>query len=233
MTYLTILDELVQRIEKGGFKPQEPLPSENMLSQKYQVTRHCIRKVYERLSEMGYIKTEQGKGRWLKVQKQKIKTPAKWGKSFQSEMEALSLDHATRNIDFMEVSPFSRVAAALDLAPKDRVYRITRLRLVESEPVAAHITYLTDRDFPLIAQEGPYIQSITEYLESKQCAATISTLEMVTRLPNLKEQTLLKCPSLVPVMKMETFFIKEADRTTIGYGEVIFRGDRFVQQIQP
>jgi GntR family transcriptional regulator len=148
-------------------------------------------------------------------------------------MEALSLDHATRNIDFMEVSPFSRVAAALDLAPKDRVYRITRLRLVESEPVAAHITYLTDRDFPLIAQEGPVIQSITEYLKAKQCAATISTLEMVTRLPNLKEQTLLKCPSLVPVMKMETYFIKETDRTTIGYGEVIFRGDRFVQQIQP
>ncbi|OPL08845.1 MAG: hypothetical protein AVO33_07970 [delta proteobacterium ML8_F1] len=233
MTYLTILDELVQRIEKGGFKPQEPLPSENMLSQKYQVTRHCIRKVYERLSEMGYIKTEQGKGRWLKIQKQKIKTPARWGRSFQSEMEALSLPHETQNIDFEEVPGDSRLMAALGLSPRNRVYRITRLRLVDKEPVAAHITYLTDRDFPLIAEEGPGIHSITEYLESKNCAATVTTLEMATRLPTLKEQALLKCPSLVPVMKMETFFIKKADRTTIGYGEVVFRGDRFVQQIQP
>lgn len=60
--YYTLMEELKQEILSGAIKPGEKLPSENELSDRYQISRHTVRKALSILINEGYIEAEHGRG---------------------------------------------------------------------------------------------------------------------------------------------------------------------------
>ena len=60
--YLQIKDDLKQLIFSGEIQPGEKLPSENMLSTQYQVSRQTVRKALNELMHEGFIYAEHGRG---------------------------------------------------------------------------------------------------------------------------------------------------------------------------
>src|SRR5699024_12077291 len=60
--YLTIYDDLVDKIKANVWPVSTMLPSENKLTEEYQTSRETIRKALDLLSQNGYIQKIRGKG---------------------------------------------------------------------------------------------------------------------------------------------------------------------------
>ena len=62
LKYYTLAEDLKRMILDGGIQAGEKLPSENELSERYQISRHTVRKALSILANEGYIYAEHGKG---------------------------------------------------------------------------------------------------------------------------------------------------------------------------
>ena len=60
--YKQIVSFLMENIEQTGYTPNYRLPSERMLSIKFQASRRSIRLAYDKLIEQGYVTKVHGKG---------------------------------------------------------------------------------------------------------------------------------------------------------------------------
>ena len=59
-----VVDYLLENMQKQTYKKDERLPSEHELAQRFDLTRIEVRKAYDRLKEMGYVYSQQGKGNY-------------------------------------------------------------------------------------------------------------------------------------------------------------------------
>lgn len=62
LKYSKLAEDLKRMILEGGIQAGEKLPSENVLAEQYQVSRHTVRKALAILTNEGYIYAEHGKG---------------------------------------------------------------------------------------------------------------------------------------------------------------------------
>lgn len=62
LKYYQIMDDLKEQIFSGKLRPGDKLPSENQLSERYQVSRQTVRKAIEMLTNAGYVYAEHGRG---------------------------------------------------------------------------------------------------------------------------------------------------------------------------
>ena len=62
LKYHDLMEELRSKILNGEIRPGEKLPSENMLSASYQVSRQTVRKALSILENAGYVYAEHGRG---------------------------------------------------------------------------------------------------------------------------------------------------------------------------
>ncbi|MDK2808205.1 MAG: GntR family transcriptional regulator, arabinose operon transcriptional repressor [Clostridiales bacterium] len=62
LKYFILMEDIKEEIRSGKIRPGEKLPSENQLSERYEVSRHTVRKALSILENEGFILAEQGKG---------------------------------------------------------------------------------------------------------------------------------------------------------------------------
>jgi len=67
--YQRILNEMMQKIEKGEWGISEKLPTINKTAMMYKVGTSTIREVYKSLESKGYINIQQGRGSFVKNRK--------------------------------------------------------------------------------------------------------------------------------------------------------------------
>ena len=60
--YYTLMEQIKNDILSGHIRPGEKLPSENILSKRYSLSRHTIRKALGILEQEGYVEAFHGKG---------------------------------------------------------------------------------------------------------------------------------------------------------------------------
>lgn len=60
--YLVIEQHFMKNIYSGAIKYMEQIPTENEITQTFNVSRHTVRKALDNLENNGFIKREQGKG---------------------------------------------------------------------------------------------------------------------------------------------------------------------------
>lgn len=60
--YYILMEQIKEDILMGRIKPGEQIPSENILSERYSLSRHTVRKAISLLVNEGYLYTEHGKG---------------------------------------------------------------------------------------------------------------------------------------------------------------------------
>ena len=57
--YLTLMEELKEKIISGRIQPGEKLPSENQFTVQYSLSRHTVRKALSLLEQEGYAPYEK------------------------------------------------------------------------------------------------------------------------------------------------------------------------------
>lgn len=222
-----IVDKIIKNINKGVYKSPK-LPSENTLAEQMKVPRIVARKAYEKLDAMGYTYSLQGKGRYIKTKRSKIELVLSGNESFTSKMLANGYQLETKQIVFRKINYNEYIYNELGVEAATNVYKIARLRIIDGQPMALHISYVSEALFSDIASAGQEISSMFAYYRKcgySNFVSGKSTLSITY--PNSKERKILECESLVPLLTIEATCFDGDSRQVLEYTRIKYRGDSF------
>ena len=140
--FISIYDDLKEKITTDIYQLDCFLPSENELASQYETSRETVRKALTLLQNNGFIQKVRGKGSKIIFDKA-INFEVSDLVSFKEQNEKLDRPYQTQviSLERMEVAHFPEVQQALGLAPYDQVIKIIRTRSVDG-----HVN-IVDTDF--------------------------------------------------------------------------------------
>ncbi|WP_211745648.1 GntR family transcriptional regulator [Paenibacillus sp. Marseille-Q4541] len=229
---MDIMDHFVMWIESGKYEPYDKLPSENEVADRFKVPRITARKAYEKLQELGYIYSMQGKGSFVKDRQQRISLVLSADKSFSRKMIELGYNYQSRNILCEKIEFNQKIYEILNVDEQDSIYRVDRLRFIDDRPIALHSSFVSEAMFPEIGREGKEIYSMFQYYESKGFREFQSTqTQLRLTHPSKMERELLECSSLIPLIVIESECTDKESGNTLEYSKIMYRGDLFTYVI--
>lgn len=227
-----IIDKIILDIRSGKYEANEKLPSENELAAEFKVPRMTVRKAYEKLQELGYIYSMQGRGSFVKDRNDQIPLVLSGNVSFSKKMQEQGYHFESVNVGCEKIDYNHQIYQFLKAQETDSIYKILRLRLVDKKPVALHTSYVSQTTFPLIEQDGPLINSMFEYYNRKGFSNfTSASSKLSVVFPTKFEREVLECTSLVPLLAVESGCIDEETGVVLEYTNIFYRSDRFIYEI--
>lgn len=227
-----IIDDIMNRIVARTLKPGEKLPSENMLVEKYQVPRMTVRNALTILEERGYIHSKQGKGRYLKDESIQIELHLTGKTSFTDKMNQLGYDLTTRNIYCEKISYDAKIYRLLNAMENENVYKIGRIRYINDEPIAIHNSFVSEKRFPMIGENGTEIESMFAYYRQLGYNEFTSNKSLLSvTFPTSYEKKLLSCSSMVPLIVVESDCIDVNSKNVLEHTKILYRSDKFKYDI--
>lgn len=163
--FLAIYNDLLLQIRKGTFQPNDKLPSENELSQRYQTSRETIRKALNLLSEHGYIQKIKGKGS-IVLDVGKYDFPVSGLVSFKELAQKMKKPARTIVHELEVVKPDEYIRKHLGVPNKDEVWKVIRSREIEGEKIILDKDFFHRKFVPLLTRDICE-DSIYEYIEKE------------------------------------------------------------------
>ncbi len=137
--YHQLENELRDRIVSGSILPGSPLPSEPRLAKEYGVSRATARQALSRLELSGLVVRRRGRGTFASRPKILL---GNYLQGFTEEMRARGLTPGAITLRQKIVRADAEVAEALEMAEGAEVLLLTRLRLIDGQPVAISEVFL-------------------------------------------------------------------------------------------
>jgi GntR family transcriptional regulator len=220
--YIQIEEELRGQIETGDLGPLAQVPSETDLADRFDVSRMTARKALDRLVGDGMLFRQPGKGTF--VAPLKMAHGASQGLSFSAAMRGLGVSCETRVLEAGMVRAPLSVARALGLANGSQAVFMRRLRVVEGQPLAIHLSYLPGRlsailDADLTGSLGELMGRIGARVERSE-----DVVEAV--LATGQEAELLRVHLHAPLVFIRGTAFSTANEA-VRYSEALYPGDRW------
>ena len=127
-------------IESGELKPLDAIPSEFELMKKYNISRDTVRHAIASLVKEGFLFRKRGKGTFVSRPKERFGLVKLLG--FNEEMRAKGLTPNTKVLELEIIEAPPQVAERLHVPQITKVWRISRLRLADDEPMCVQINYI-------------------------------------------------------------------------------------------
>lgn len=223
-----ITDSLIEDFSKNVYQKDEKMPSENELSIRFSVPRTEIRRAYNRLKELGYIYSVRGCGSFYSGQREKIQIFLTDASSFSEKMERLGVNYTSKNLGVRKCSDTSAPFEQPGTSAED-LYEITRLRCIDNDPVAIHISYVSKSNFPKIEQDGSNISSVFRYIREcgyKNFYNTNSEIVVSTLTPT--ERKLLNVQGYAPCLILNSQCINRDNGQILEIARTIYKSDSFI-----
>jgi len=154
---------LKAEIESGKWRPDEQLPNEAKLAEHYGVSKITVRQALQELAELGYIRREHGRGTF--IARLKFDEGPRELTSFTEEMRRHDLVANSRILGQHVTDADVRVASALRLPARSRVFVLKRVRLADGEPISVQTAHIPAAFVPGIRMEEG--ASLYEVLQSQ------------------------------------------------------------------
>ena len=138
--YKTIRDDLLRAIENGSLQPDQALPSERELCQRYGTSRMTVRHAVTELESLGSVYRMQGKGTF--VSGRKLIQPLMQVSGFTEDMAKRGKKPSSQILFAGEKKADAAIARGLRIAPGEPYILIRRLRLADGVPMAIENTAL-------------------------------------------------------------------------------------------
>ncbi|OTO01335.1 GntR family transcriptional regulator [Enterococcus sp. 5B3_DIV0040] len=142
--YCQLVDQLKEKIEVNMI-PHDKLPSERELTVQYGLSRTTVRLALKELENIGYIYRCLGKGTFVSDLKKDIDLGGSY--SFTQQMESLGRNPETRILAFEKIKADKFISHHLNLLPGKPVFKVSRLRIADCEPLMIEDTYLPAKFF--------------------------------------------------------------------------------------
>lgn len=131
---------LRNQIEKGEFKPEEKLPSENDLAKKFDVSRVTIRRALQSLESEEIIYRCQGLGSFVSD----TRAPHNLVRltDFDEDMQNAGLEASSEVKKFEAIDTPDWLSSSINVKEGNKVLQVDRLRLADGQPIAFDSTWL-------------------------------------------------------------------------------------------
>ena len=215
--YLQLKDLLASQIEGGTLQPDDALPSERQLCERFDISRTTVREALRELNSLGLIHTVPGRGAFVVTPQSNVTIRVSLT-GFTGDVRREGMVPSSRLLDAkLIISPTPAIVEAMDLQPDsgNEIVRLERLRMVNDVPLALHIIYLNHRLCPDILQHNLAEESVFQLLRTKYGLRLAHAEEqMYAALADEREMELLNLTYPAAVLRTE--------RTTFSdTGEVI------------
>ena len=223
--YQQIQASLRAEIESGHYGTHQRLPSERELSDQFGVSRMTVRQALDALSQEGLIYGRVGKGTF--ISEPKIDQQLARLTGFSEEMSRLKQSPASRVLKFVAISATKDVAAALQLAPKARVFNLIRVRLANEQPLAIEHAFFPAHLCPEFLVHDFSTESVYDVLRKQYAWRLVRAQQTVeSRLASDDELKILGMKRPAPILAMTRITMVEQG-FPIEYVRSAYRGDRY------
>lgn len=228
--YRQIRDVLVQEIQ-SFYKPNDALPTELELAQRFRVNRHTLRRAIDELVAEGLVERRHGKGMFVleATIDYAIGKLTRFTETLQLQGRATS----STVIRKQHVPAMGSVAARLKIKEGDGVIFIETLRQVESRPFCVISHFLPFNHFPEIFEyyDGG---SLHEFLDRHYAIELRREESLISSvLPEADDASLLNMPRHVPVLRVKSLNLNIRSSVPVEYAVTRFRGDVTQLSINP
>lgn len=156
--YMQLQEAVRIRIESGTFPPRYTLPPEREISTRLDISRITVRKAISNLVDLGLLVRQQGSGTFVtgRIDKQ-------FGmlSSFSEDMAAKGRKVTSKWLTREKGSISTDEALAFGLSLGSAVYRFSRVRCADAEPMALELTAIADFALP---SEAAVVSSLYDAL---------------------------------------------------------------------
>jgi GntR family transcriptional regulator len=149
--YLTIYQDIKDKIKSGEFAPGEKLKTEKEYQEIYQVSRDTVRKAFAKLKNEELIVKKTAVGSFVKYNKSNY-TLTKL-ESFTEQMQDRGIEPLSELVSIELGKPSKEhIYKKLGMENEDKCYKITRIRKGDGNPMAYEITYVPQKICPGYAE---------------------------------------------------------------------------------
>src|ERR1700759_5140388 len=138
--YARIEEAIATEIAQGEYRPGDQLPTENVLLQRFQVSRITVRRAIQNLVRRGLLEIRRGLGTF--VLSPQIEAELTKLTGFVEDINTTGRKATARVVSQSVVGASARVAERLQLAKGTKVMQIKRVRLADGMPISFDETYL-------------------------------------------------------------------------------------------
>lgn len=154
---------LREEIESGRLRPDQALPSESELIDRYGVSRTVVREALADLVRVGLIYKVRARGSFVSPQRPELKFIGSMSGS-SDDLASTGRQITTTVLEFDVGAADARDAEALRISEGDQVVRLRRLRRVDGTPWLLVDTVLPFDRFPTLARANLENRSLYEHL---------------------------------------------------------------------
>jgi len=226
--YVQVMDSIIAQMEDGIWVEGMKLPSERELCSIYDVSRTTVRQAVKELEKDGYVHTYKGRGTYVASKRFNQDMSCLYG--FTESMKQLGKTISTKLVDFTRTRCDERIARKMQCAEGTEVYRFTRVRYADNEPMMIVTTHLPCERFPgfdarRLVTESMYAMMTDSY------NVTFSEARETLRAVRVRadEMALLQVEHNAPCMRIDRYTFEKG--TLIEYAIGIARGDKFEYNI--
>jgi len=207
----------------GSLQAGAPVPTERELAERMQTSRTTVRQALGELVVEGRLVRRQGSGTY--VAEPKITWPL-YLASFTEQVEASGFTPSAQVLGTQRLAAGADLAQRLQVPPRAAVYKLDRLRLADSWPIAVETSWLPAERFPgltrLIRTQG----SLHALLASQfgiRIRAGDESIETAPATPREAGPLRVDVGTPMLVVSRQNF---DSDRVPVEFGRTWFRGDR-------
>jgi GntR family transcriptional regulator len=211
--------DLIESLEVG-----QPIPAERQLATDLGVSRLTLRAALDDLVRDGYLDRRHGSGTY--VTEPKIAQPLTLT-SFSEDMRRRGMTPGSRTLELTSTLAGARLAHRLGVSPEARLFRVKRLRLADSMPMAMEILHVPEALVPGLTRADFEGRSFYELLRERYGITVGSgTQSIEPTVTSEEESEVLGVPLHTPAFLFERTTVSESGRI-VEFVRSIYRGDRY------
>ncbi len=222
--YQQIVEELLDRVERGDLVPGDRLPPERALSDEFGVNRRTLRNALDVLEARGLLERRQGSGTYLT--NPRLERKASEFFPFTEGIRHRGLRPGSQIISLQRLPASPSVAEQLELSQMTEVWRFHRLRSVNEEPFLIETFSLPADVAPEIDRYDLDERSVYDILENEYgVVVERAKLSLEAVAISEFEAELLLVPIGSPAI-FERHLAFDTTGRPVDYGYDVYRGDR-------
>lgn len=226
--YCQLMEVIIAEIESNLVRDAQ-LPSEREFCERYNLSRSTVRQAFLELERDGYIYKIHGKGTFV--------SPKKFNQdllkfySFTNEMKRAGKKPISQVLDFELIKSDKKLSDKMKLRIGTKLYKFSRLRLADDEPMMVETSYVPSERFPELTKED-LSQNAMYDVFARRFAVDITYAEEKFQAVSTDEKTAkhLNIQREMPCLKIERFTYEKD--LVIEYTVSMARGDQFIYSIK-
>lgn len=221
--YELIYNHIVKMIQ-NEIKENEKIPSENLLCQKFNVSRATVRQGIHKLKNEGFIYSKKGSGNF--VTPNKIEYTISPYTTFSKEILKIGKAPSVKVLEFKIIQADEKIAKLLDIDLNTDVLYLKNVRYVNKISFLYAEYYMNISILKGIEKLIQKIKSISEVYTKRYKLDPIRVSSEIEICPATKElQENLNIQNSLPLIKISTKTIDQKTNKTIDYCYSYFRSD--------